>query len=88
MHSSLILLKGMTVATDSVSIAISEATRYLDEMGASALFTQDELEKIIKASFVSLRASEADKDVLQKGILAIINRAAVRVVEGTSVDAL
>jgi len=88
MQSSLILLKGMTVATDSVSIAISEATRYLDEMGASALFTQDELEKIIKASFVSLRASEADKDVLQKGILAIINRAAGRVVEGTSVDAL
>jgi len=75
------------VANDSVSIAISEATRYLDELGASALFTRDELEKIIKASFVSLRASESDRSVLQTGILTIINRAADRVVEGTSGDA-
>lgn len=83
-----ILLKGTTVATDSVSIAISEATRYLDELGESALYTRDELEKLIRASFVSLRASEADRGVLQTGILTIINRAASRVVEGHSGNAL
>ena len=76
------------MATDSVSIAISEATRYLDELGESALYTRDELEKLIRASFVSLRASETDRDVLQKGILTIIDRAASRVVEGSSDDAL
>lgn len=83
-----ILLKGTTVATDSVSIAISEATRYLDELGESALYTRDELEKLIRASFVSLRASEPDRGVLQTGILTIINRAASRVVEGHSGNAL
>lgn len=83
-----ILLKGTTVATDSVSIAISEATRYLDELGESALYTRDELEKLIRASFVSLRASEVDRGKLETGILTIINRAASRVVEGKSGDAL
>ncbi len=76
------------MATDSVSIAISEATRYLEELGGSALYTRDELEKIIKASFVSLRASEVDREVLHKGILTIINMAAGRIVEGAPGDAL
>jgi hypothetical protein len=83
-----ILLKGTTVATNSVSIAISEATRCLDELGESALYTRDELESLIKASFASMRASEAFRSKLNEGILTIINRAASRVVEGRSGNAL
>jgi hypothetical protein len=72
----------MTMATDSVSIAIGEAIKYLDELGSSALFTKEELEKIIRASFASLRASEHDREILQNGILTLINRASDRVSTG------
>jgi hypothetical protein len=83
-----ILLKGTTVATNSVSIAISEATRCLDELGESALYTRDELENLIRASFASMRASEVARNKLHEGILTIINRAASRVVEGKFGNAL
>jgi hypothetical protein len=74
----------MTMATDSVSIAIGEAMKYLDELGSSALFTKEELEKIIRASFASLRASESDRQVLQNGILTLVNRASDRISTGVS----
>ncbi len=72
------------MATDSVSIAIGEAMKYLDELGSSALFTKEELEKIIRASFASLRASESDRQVLQNGILTLVNRASDRISTGVS----
>lgn len=66
------------MANDSVSIAINEARRQLESLGRQALYTPDEIEKIIRASFVALRATEEERDVLEKGILSLIERAAQR----------
>ena len=66
------------MANDSVSIAISEALEYLQRLGGEALYSPDEIEKIIRASFLTLRATEDEKKILDRGIQGLIERAAGR----------
>lgn len=71
----------MKMVNDSVSIAANAAKQQLDALGSQALYTPHEIEKIIKASFMSLRATEDEKVVLERGILSLIDRAAERAKE-------
>jgi hypothetical protein len=63
---------------DSLEIAKSEATKYLNGLGDEALFSEDEIFRILAAAFTALRRGESDKETLNKGIIELIDSAAAR----------
>ena len=63
---------------DSLEIAKSEASRYLNALGDEALFSEEEIHRILAAAFTALRRGESDKEILNKGILDMIDSAAAR----------
>ena len=63
---------------DSLEIAKNEAIMYLNALGDEALFSEDEVFKILAAAFTALRRGESDKETLNKGILELIDAAATR----------
>ncbi len=69
------------MVNDSVSIATNAAKEQLESLGIQALYTPDEIEKIIRASFAILRVTEEEKAVLERGIMSLIERAAQRAKE-------
>ena len=71
----------MNMVNDSVSIATNAAKKQLEALGSQALYTPEEIEKIIRASFAILRATEEEKGVLERGIMSLIERAAERAKE-------
>ena len=64
---------------DSLKIACIEAVKYLKELGDQAYINEDEIQKILSASFIALRRGESDKENLYRGIIQIIDNAASRI---------